>query len=334
MSSFSREAMLHRRPNKRPLVITHSTFAGAGSHVAHWLGDNASTWEKYRVSIAQMLAFASIFQVPFVGSDVCGFSANTTEQLCTRWAMLGAFNPFYRNHNEYGMISQEFYRWESVAKAARKAIALRYQLLDYVYTLFYRQTQTGEPWLMPLFFAYPDDPQTYGIDLQFFYGNALLVSPVTQEDSTSVDAYFPDDMFYDWYTGRPVRGRGEVITLADISYTDIPLHVRGGSIIPVRASSAVTTADLRRRPFQLVIAPDLDDRASGELYVDDGESLEQLATLEVTFTYENSRLSFDGVFTLETNLKIESVTVLGEEDGQRSIAVDLPLTGPGSVDLT
>ncbi|KAJ0418992.1 glycosyl hydrolases family 31-domain-containing protein [Aspergillus carlsbadensis] len=334
MSSFSREAMLHRRPDKRPLVVTRSTFAGAGSHVAHWLGDNASTWEKYRVSIAQMLAFASIFQVPFVGSDVCGFSANTTEQLCTRWAMLGAFNPFYRNHNEYGMIGQEFYRWESVAEAARKAIALRYRLLDYVYTLFYRQTRTGEPWLMPLFFAYPDDPQTYGIDLQFFYGNALLVSPVTQEDSTSVDAYFPDDLFYDWYTGHPVRGRGEVITLSDISYTNIPLHVRGGSIVPVRASSANTTADLRRRPFQLVIAPGLDGRASGELYVDDGESLEQPATLEVTFTYADSRLSFDGVFTFETDLRIELVTVLGGEDGQRSIAVDLPLTGPGSVDLT
>ncbi|KAL2864532.1 Alpha/beta-glucosidase agdC [Aspergillus lucknowensis] len=333
MSSLSREAMLHRRPEKRPLVITRSTFAGAGSQVAHWLGDNASTWEKYRISIAQMLAFASIFQVPFVGSDVCGFSANTTEQLCSRWAMLGAFSPFYRNHNEYGMIGQEFYRWELVAEAARKAIEIRYQMLDYVYTLFYRQTVTGEPWLLPLFFAYPDDPKTYGIDLQFFYGDALLVSPVTEENSTSVDAYFPDDLFYDWYTGRPVRGRGEVVTLTDISYTDIPLHVRGGSIIPVRASSANTTAELRKQPFRLIIAPGLDGRASGVLYLDDGESLNQPATLDVTFTYENGRLSFDGVFMLSTVLTIESITVLGEQTEQRRVAVNQSLSGPGSVDV-
>ncbi|KAL5335396.1 glycosyl hydrolases family 31-domain-containing protein [Aspergillus crustosus] len=332
MSSLSREAMLHRRPEKRPLVITRSTFAGAGSHVGHWLGDNASRWEKYRISISQMLAFASIFQVPMVGSDVCGFTGNTTEQLCSRWATLGAFNPFYRNHNEYGMISQEFYRWESVADAARKAIEIRYQLLDYLYTVFYRQTQTGKPWLLPLFFEYPDDPNTSGIDLQFFYGDALLVSPVTQEDSTSVDAYFPDDLFYDWYTGAPLLGRGEVITLTDISYTDIPLHVRSGSIIPVRVRGAKTTTELRQQPFRLIIAPGLDGRAEGELYLDDGESLHQPATLDVTFTYENGRLSIDGTFTLSTSLKVESVTIFGEQEAQ-SVVVDLALSGPGSVDL-
>ncbi|KAL3467806.1 glycosyl hydrolases family 31-domain-containing protein [Aspergillus heterothallicus] len=292
MSSLSRQALLHRRPGKRPLVITRSTFAGAGSHVAHWLGDNASTWEKYRISLAQMLAFASIFQIPFVGSDTCGFAGNTNKQLCSRWAMLGEFNPFYRNHNEASMISQEFYRWESVAEAARKAIALHYQLLDCVYTLFYRQTQTGEPWLLPLFFAYPDDPKIYGIDLQIF-----------TENSTSVDEYLPDDIFYGWL----------VISLIETSYSDIPVHVRGGRIVPIRANSANTTTELWTQPFHLVIAPGLDGRASRELYMDDGDSLGQLATLEVFFVYGNSRLSFEGVFTLNTNLEIESVVLLGRE---------------------
>ncbi|KAG8756283.1 hypothetical protein FRC12_010619 [Ceratobasidium sp. 428] len=322
MSSKTRDAMIQRRPGLKPLIITRSTFAGAGAKVGKWLGDNLSDWEHYRFSIAGMLAMAGIYQIPMVGSDVCGFGANTTETLCARWASLGAFNPFYRNHNGDTSISQEFYLWPSVAQSAKNAISIRYQLLDYIYTALQQAHEDGSPILNSLWFKYPQDKNTYPIDLQFFYGDSILVSPVTAENSTSVDIYLPKDIFYDFLTYKPVQGNGATVSLTNVSFTSIPVHIKGGSVLPLRSSSAMTTKALREKDFNIVVAPGTDGTASGQLYLDDGISIKPKSSTKLTMAYSNKQLQVKGSTGYKTSSKVATVTFLGVTKAPSAVYVD------------
>lgn len=295
-------------------------------------------WTHYRISIWQNMEFASIFQVPTVGADVCGFNDATYDLLCARWATLGAFYPFYRNHADISAPHQEFYLWPIVADAAREAIKRRFQLLDYFYTEFHYQTVDGTPsTILPLFFLYPNDANTLDIDLQFFYGPSLLISPVTDENSTSVTFYLPKDTFYDFFTGEQIQGEGATVTRDNVSFTEIPVHIRGGSIIPMRVNGANNTQLLRELDFELVIAPSADGRASGRLYLDDGESVSPNSWSEITFEYNSKTRAavVGGSFGYQTSSRIARVILLGEKGSSDALTaeigkvvnVDKPLTG-------
>ncbi|KAH7318236.1 glycosyl hydrolases family 31-domain-containing protein [Stachybotrys elegans] len=320
MSLYTRNALLSRRPGQRPFVVTRSTFAGAGRYVAKWLGDNVSRWDHYRASIAGMLNFASVFQVPMVGSDVCGFLGNTNEKLCARWATLGAFMPFYRNHADLGTRPQEFYQWPLVTSAAKYAISVRYRLLDYFYTAMYKQSIDGTPAINPMWYLYPHDKQAPGVGLQYFFGDCVLVSPVADADSKDVSIYLPEDVFYEFETQKRVQGNAEWQRLTGVPFDRIPLHVRGGCIVPLRTESANTTTELRKKNFELFVAPGVDGTAQGSLYLDDGISLDGgPMKAHVEWEYSNGKLktsAVDGMVGLaEMGFEVEKVTVLGGESG-------------------
>ena len=336
MAATTYNSMLKRRPNKRPFVLARSTFAGSGNKTAKWFGDNTSSWEDYRVQIQQLLTFAAFHQMPMVGSDICGFNGNATETMCARWAMLGAFMPFYRNHAVDTANHQELYLWESVAEAARKAIDSRYRLLDYIYTAMHRASTTGEPIAYPLFFMYPSDENTFGNERQFFYGDALMISPVIDDDAYEVEFYMPDDIFYNFWTHKSVRGEGKNILVEDQGLADIPVHIRGGKILPLRTESANTTSQLKKKSFELVVAPGLDGKAEGSLYLDDGESIDVGdQQSDIKFTWDGQMLKAGGTFGFSTDLKIEHVTILSEDSFGELLSIDVSfgLSGPFEKDL-
>ncbi|XP_064482529.1 lysosomal alpha-glucosidase-like [Ornithodoros turicata] len=234
---------------KRPFIISRATFSGQGKWAGHWTGDTDSAWEDMRATIPAMLNFG-IYGIPLVGADICGFHRNTTVELCARWHALGSFYPFARNHNDKDTIDQDpFSMGPTVIQAARKNLLNRYSLLPYLYTLFYGSRAFGDTVARAMFFEFPHDPKTYEIESQFMWGSALLIMPalypvsaVLPRGQKYVRAYVPGGVWYNLYSGAPIDN--EV-----------------GS---------------RAKPLTLLVALDKGGTAQGQLFWDDGESLDTL----------------------------------------------------------
>lgn len=73
----------------------------------------------------------------------------------------------------------------------RNTAILRYSLLPYWYSVFFEAYETGMPVMRPLFVEFPDMADTFSIDDQWMVGSSLLVKPVTDAGSTSVNVFFP-----------------------------------------------------------------------------------------------------------------------------------------------
>ncbi|XP_065290344.1 lysosomal alpha-glucosidase-like [Dermacentor albipictus] len=261
---------------KRPFIISRATSPGQSVWSGLWSGDISSSWEDMKLSIPNMLSF-SMYGMPLMGADICGFNKDATVELCARWHALGAFYPFSRNHNSHDVIDQDpFSLGKTVIEAASKNLRIRYMLIPYLYTLFYRSHVYGETVARPLFFEFPNDPKTYDIDEQFMWGSAFLFSPALYQNQTQVKAYVPASLWYDLLSGIGVKVEsGTHLTFPAALSDPMNILIRGGHIF-AGATNATTTKDQRQKPLFLFAALDKDGTAKGELFWDDGDSLDTI----------------------------------------------------------
>ncbi|KAJ0178509.1 hypothetical protein K1T71_006332 [Dendrolimus kikuchii] len=271
---------------KRSFVITRASFPGLGQYAGHWSGDIYSDWHDMKMTVPELLTF-SLFGIPMMGADICGFNGNTTPELCKRWMQLGAFYPFSRNHNSDGSTPQDpVSMGPEVVEASVKALRMRYQLLPYYYTLFWRAHLYGETVVRPLFFDTPSNTILHDIDTQFMVGPSLLITPILDEGATTARGYFPGPE--DWFhfpTGLLV-GTDEWKEVNE----DQTVAVKGGAIIPLQEppkNGPVTTTNTRSCPLQLLIVPSKNNSAYGELYWDDGDDIHSI------FEKKFSHIEFD-----------------------------------------
>ncbi|KAG0620155.1 hypothetical protein M758_4G193600 [Ceratodon purpureus] len=322
--------------NKRPFVLSRSTFIGSGAHTAHWTGDNGATFNDLAYSIVTVLN-SGILGIPMIGADICGFNDETTEDTCNRWIQVGAFHPFSRAHNNINNQPKELYLWKSVTVSAQKALGLRYRLLPYFYTLNYEAHKKGYPIVRPLFFAFPLDSNTLDVSYQFLIGNNILVSPVVTANTTSIEAYFPKGTWYNMFDWSKVVSKGENFTL-DAPWDSINVHVHEGSIITLQ-DSGMTSFEVRKTPFTLVVSFPSDSllsSASGYIFLDSGDDIDMdlqvnkssLVSFKADFEGGNGLLKSkvkNGEYALKEGWIIDNLVLLGVKDRPTSFYLNREL---------
>ncbi|CAJ1932341.1 unnamed protein product [Sphenostylis stenocarpa] len=335
---------------KRPFILSRSTYVGSGKYSAHWTGDNQGTWENLKYSISTMLNFG-IFGVPMVGSDICGFYPQPTEELCNRWIEVGAFYPFSRDHANYYSPRQELYQWQSVAESARNALGIRYKLLPYLYTLNYEAHVSGAPIARPLFFSFPTYTECYGLSTQFLLGSSLMISPVLEQGKTQVKALFPPGSWYsllDWT--HTITSKDGVYVTLDAPLHVVNVHLYQNTILPMQQGGMVSK-EARMTPFTLIVtfpSGAAEGEAKGNLFLDNdelpdmnlGNGYSTYVDLYATVKQGAVKVWSDvqeGKFALDKGWIIDSISVLGLEGSGAVSSLEIdgkPLIGVSNVNVS
>ena len=218
------------RKGKRTLIITRSGYAGLQRYTSVWTGDNIASWEHLWLADVQAQRLA-VSGISFAGSDIGGFIQQPTAELMVRWIQLGIFHPFCRVHSSGDHGDQEPWSFgEECTHLFKRFVELRYRLLPYIYTAFYRYHKQATPMLIPIVFYDQTAPDINHKDHEFLCGLHILVCPVVREKAASRKLYLPEGEWFNFWTDEMLKGRKEHEVKCPLD--QIPMFVKAGAIIP------------------------------------------------------------------------------------------------------
>jgi alpha-glucosidase (family GH31 glycosyl hydrolase) len=116
--------------------------------------------------------------------------------------------------------------------------------------------------------------QLLTLDHQFLLGSHIMINPVVVKGERRKKTYFPDELFYNFYTGEAMNPNGETVLDVDAGLNILPMFLRAGFITPIQEADNTITriSSMRSKPIELIVALDYNHQASGRIFFDDGES--------------------------------------------------------------
>ncbi|WP_188848330.1 glycoside hydrolase family 31 protein [Sulfodiicoccus acidiphilus] len=250
----------------RPVVLTRSAYLGQNRTGAIvWSGDIHHDWGVLKAQVQAGINFSFIY--PYWTTDTGGFFSGdpadeSYREIFLRWLAWSVFCPVMRVHGT--SYPKEPWRFGKDEEIVKSLIELRYRFLPYIYTAAWEVTK-GTPMMRPLAADFQDE-EVLDVDDQYMFGPSLMVSPITFPGGRR-EVYIPRGKWYDFWTWEEVEG-GKSVEV-EVPLDRIPLHVRGGSVLPL--GRPIEGADLEQDPLELRLYGE--GSSSSELYEDEGDGL-------------------------------------------------------------
>lgn len=305
-------------PDKRPFLLMRAGFLGSQRYgMLPWTGDVSRSWGGLKPQVELALQMG-VFGLAYTHSDLGGFAGGEVfdPELYLRWLNFGVFSPVFRPHAQEDIAPEPVYHDENVIRMAREMINLRYKMLPYNYSLAYENSLNGLPLMRPVSFI-DGNESWFDNSESYLWGDAFLVTPVTEPNVTVKPVKLPPGKWYDFYNGGAVSGSQTVSVTVDIN--TIPVFVKAGAIVPM-SLSAGSTKSYDDSQLAIHFWPDVGSTNSYILYEDAGDGPDVLSTnayakTNISAKYGRRRLDLEietqGQFQGQSNSKQLAIAIHG-----------------------
>ena len=191
---------------------------------------------------------------------------------------MGIFLPWMQINSWYSF-KEPWYQPLEAQVVYRNYLQLRNRMVPYTYSGALKGSVDGDPVMMPMPLAFPDDRNCDDMANEYMYGGDMLIT-VFQDT-----VYLPEGNWFDFWTNKKVTSKGESFPAEfDHSQYGGPVYIREGAVIPFQHVARHAC----ERPLDTVVLNIWPaDKGEYTLWEDDGTTYEHEngAIAKTSFSY-------------------------------------------------
>ncbi|OWA33679.1 alpha-xylosidase [Saccharibacillus sp. O16] len=222
------EVLENKLGKNEAALFARSATTGGQQFPVHWGGDCSSTYESMAESLRGGLSLG-VSGFSFWSHDISGFEQTAPADVYKRWVQFGLLSSHSRLHGS------DSYRvpWlfdEEAVDVLRKFTKLKNSLMPYLFNQAVESAARGIPMMRPMFLEFPEDPTCAPLDLQYMFGDSILVAPIFNEQG-DVTYYLPAGKWTGLLDGQVKEG-GRWYS-ENYDFMALPVFVKAGTLLAV-----------------------------------------------------------------------------------------------------